>query len=249
VNRLWTVLFLLGCHRETAPTREAAPIASVAVVEAAAPDAAPIEVVAVSDAELASFMLARLDAGSSPRVERHDALGSRIAVFTTVAIEPGYYTSCRGFQAIVRRDASGLVLEAIGPATLVDCDNNDTKLRLAALGDTVALLLPVSAGTGEDGDAASDWVVYVPEGKALRKVGRAARWRAAGNGTTTRGGWFGNMEATIVDAGTLTTDETWRFEHYDPVKPTTTGPTKHVMRTYTLSDGGLVRSPAADPTR
>ena len=57
------------------------------------------------------------------------------------------------------------------------------------------------------------------------------------------------VEAKLVDAGALTVEETWSFERYNTDGTTTPGSTKKVLRSYALEDGGLVKSPKADPVR
>jgi hypothetical protein len=183
------------------------------------------------------------------RIERHDVRDGRMAVYTALSLRYGFYFSCVGFQAIVRLEEQELVVEGVGPADLDGCGEKGNELHLTSLGGRMALLLPVSTGTGENGNASSEWRVYLAERGALRHVGAAPHWQSAGNGTLRSGRWFGNMDAKVLDAGALTIEETWRFVRYETTGADTRGPTRTVVRFYGLSDdGGLARSPASDPS-
>ncbi len=190
------------------------------------------------------------DAGATGlvRVDRYDLLDGRLAVFTTVAVDYGYAFACRGFEALVRLDPDEIVVEGVGPAELYECDAKKTPVRLATLGGRVAMLLPVSRGTGESGDFGSAWLVSVADRGALRTVGEVRRARGAGNGSMMTGKWFGNMSAELVDAGSFAVEETWRFVRYEVDGKETSGATRKVLRTYALGDAGLVGSPTGDPT-
>jgi hypothetical protein len=189
-------------------------------------------------------------AGGPARVDRYDVRGSRIAVFVTVGAQGGYYFWCNGFAAIIRLDPGDAVVEGVSALQLDGCNERGQELHLTPLdGHAAALLLPVDVSTGEDKDLyESAWSVSVPDHGALRAVGDVRSRRGPGGRSASRGNSVDSMEgALLLDSGSLEVEETWQRVRYDAQGNKISGAKRTLLRTYTLEDGGLVRSPSADP--
>ncbi len=193
----------------------------------------------------------RVDAGASTlRVTRTKALANRIGVYVQIAEEPGYSYTCIGFDAVVRLDPDEIIVEGVKGSDVYECAPD--HIVLVPIDGSVAMLVPKTCGTGENGDVTLGWDVEIASNGTLRVTGSAFRGQGAGNGSGCCGKWFPDVTAEIVDAGSggLQIEETWKFiQHSADENGDKDGPTRKLLRTYTLGDGGLARSPAKDPVR